>query len=111
MIPAHEQVLTEAIVLKTMKVGAELVDVTYPNPVDPEGEPLVGQEWDPVFVKPGERIDVTGWANVDAYVRQGFIHMVTPEVEVRLRGIAAASESHKTDTAAAQANRRQTAGR
>jgi hypothetical protein len=83
-IAAGPKILTEAIVLKRLQVGAETCLVEVPNPVDPSGPAMTMQDSTPIYAEAGDLIDVSEWANVDSYVRQGYIHMVTRDVEVVL---------------------------
>lgn len=70
-------VLTEAIVIKPMKLGSNITEV---EAVDSDGVPYIQQIENDIMAKPGDRVNVSQWAHVDSYVRQGYIHLVTPTI-------------------------------
>jgi hypothetical protein len=83
-VAANPLVLSKAIALKRIEIGATTELQEVPNPDDPTGEMLIEEVTVPLFADPGDEVDISEWANVEAYVRQGWIHMVTPDIEVRV---------------------------
>jgi hypothetical protein len=82
-------VLTTAIALRRIEVGGYIESQPW---LDNAGQEIRDEDDNvvmhdvnvPVYAEPGEEVDVSEWANVDAYVRQGWIQLLTPDIEVKV---------------------------
>lgn len=76
----ESRVLTHAIVLKPLANGGHTETVTLQGR-DVDGDPVDIEDTVTVihWAEPGEVIDVSTWADVQAYVNQGMIQLLTTE--------------------------------
>jgi len=76
----EQQVLTHAMVLKRLSNGGHNEKVTRQfTDVDGEVHDLEEEVTIVHYAEPGEVIDVSHWHDVQAYVSQGMIQLLTPD--------------------------------
>lgn len=96
-VPSGPMVLHEAVVLKRLCIGGH-TEEKIEDYLDEDGNEIRTTITVPDYAEPGDIIDVSEWANVDAYVRQGSIQLLPPDYELRQRAIAASPAASKTRT-------------
>lgn len=83
-VRSQPQVLKTAIALERIRIGGHDAEGPcfddFGNPIiDPDtGEQLIALRTEWIYAEAGDEVDVSGWANVEAYERQGKIRLIPP---------------------------------
>jgi hypothetical protein len=84
-IDSAPRVLTEAVCLKPFNIGSEMVPL-----LDGDGKEVTDEDGNIIEVEqliqatPGDVVDVSEWANIDSWERQGYIRLMTPDITIKV---------------------------